>query len=125
MHHAYPRECPYPHLSGTTKPLAPGAWQKQTKEDVMANVETMTWHVEQSRKSRRESRSQPEELPWGLEEELFVTRPVIANTTGTPWATGRALVFGAALLAAAVMLLQTAMSTRDAVMGTPKQKYSV
>merc|ERR1719197_2049393 len=32
MHHAYPRECPYPHLSGTTKPLGAVQYVEETGE---------------------------------------------------------------------------------------------
>jgi len=28
MHHAYPRECPYPHLSGATSPQSPDEWKQ-------------------------------------------------------------------------------------------------
>jgi len=30
MHQAFPRECPYPHLAGTTTSLSPYAWEAQT-----------------------------------------------------------------------------------------------
>merc|ERR1719491_1574078 len=44
MHHAYPRECPYPHISGTTNPLAPNEWMDlaaaMTPE---AKAEVMQW----------------------------------------------------------------------------------
>merc|ERR1719456_1245499 len=32
MHHAFPRECPYPHLSGTTNPQTPDEWLESTGE---------------------------------------------------------------------------------------------
>merc|ERR1712194_12940 len=65
MHHAYPRECPFPHVSGTTTPLSPDQWKEQsglsrvvTKEEVgvymgMENGEALI-----------------QELPWTSIEEL-------------------------------------------------------
>merc|ERR1719183_3110636 len=32
MHHAFPRECPYPHLSDTTNPLMPDEWLRISGE---------------------------------------------------------------------------------------------
>merc|ERR1719327_1745753 len=29
LHHAYPRECPFPHKSGTTNPMTLDAWVEQ------------------------------------------------------------------------------------------------
>ena len=36
LHHAYPRECPFPHVSGTTSPRSPEEWMEQHSID---NVE--------------------------------------------------------------------------------------
>merc|ERR1712194_314014 len=65
MHHAYPRECPFPHVSGTTTPLSPSQWQEQsglskavTKEE--AGVYMGMGHEEPLL----------EELPWTPIEEL-------------------------------------------------------
>merc|ERR1719277_1940466 len=30
LHHAYPRECPYPQLSGTAKPVTQREWKERT-----------------------------------------------------------------------------------------------
>merc|ERR1719323_717163 len=40
MHHAYPRECPYPHVAGTTRPLLPAEFENG-KEGVVA-AETLS-----------------------------------------------------------------------------------
>merc|ERR1740139_457857 len=65
MHHAYPRECPFPHVSGTTTPLSPSEWKEQsglsehvTKEEV--GVYMGMGHEEPLL----------EELPWTAIEEL-------------------------------------------------------
>eukprot|EP00929_Paragymnodinium_shiwhaense_P049624 TRINITY_DN2501_c1_g2_i3.p1 TRINITY_DN2501_c1_g2~~TRINITY_DN2501_c1_g2_i3.p1 ORF type:complete len:567 (+),score=128.61 TRINITY_DN2501_c1_g2_i3:131-1831(+) len=75
MHHAYPRECPFPHLSGTTNPLTQERWIEENGEasliageddirKIMAQAEAM--------KDSNEHSSQPAALPWTSEEELFV-----------------------------------------------------
>merc|ERR1719254_250189 len=30
MHHSYPRECPFPQVSGTTAPMSPDEWIKKS-----------------------------------------------------------------------------------------------
>merc|ERR1719375_2963960 len=39
MHHAYPDECQFPHVSGTTSPTLPDAWMEQTSQDSTASDE--------------------------------------------------------------------------------------
>lgn len=45
MHHAYPRECPFPHAAGTTSPQTPDQWMLETKESAFASTEEMVCHV--------------------------------------------------------------------------------
>merc|ERR1719230_1137331 len=37
MHHAYPRECPYPHISGTIKPVTAAEWVNRTRTSQKAD----------------------------------------------------------------------------------------
>jgi len=76
MHHAFPRECPYPHVSGTTNPQTPDEWLESTGEETTATDAEMQVHVD------RASATQPVQhkldaapLPWSPEEELLVLRP--------------------------------------------------
>merc|ERR1719293_95342 len=42
MHHAYPRECPWPLVSGTSKPLSQDAWMEHTdREFTHATIQEM------------------------------------------------------------------------------------
>merc|ERR1719497_67864 len=53
LHHAYPRECPYPHKSGTTNPMTVDAWVEQNGENSMeASDEEMRRHVYDSAQSK-------------------------------------------------------------------------
>merc|ERR1712085_193277 len=46
MHHAFPRECPYPHLAGTTAPQTPDEWMKnQGQASIAATEDEMMCHV--------------------------------------------------------------------------------
>eukprot|EP00929_Paragymnodinium_shiwhaense_P042967 TRINITY_DN2214_c1_g6_i1.p1 TRINITY_DN2214_c1_g6~~TRINITY_DN2214_c1_g6_i1.p1 ORF type:complete len:567 (-),score=154.87 TRINITY_DN2214_c1_g6_i1:104-1804(-) len=74
MHHAYPRECPYPHLSGSTNPLTQERWIEAYGESSLEQGE------DEIRKlvAQADARKQSEEgdkavtMPWSSEEELFV-----------------------------------------------------
>jgi len=73
LHHAYPRECPYPHLSGTTSPLLAEQYVAQTGAVAEATHEEIREIIDKSRKLA-DSSKETEELPWSAEEELFVHR---------------------------------------------------
>merc|ERR1719195_1342181 len=46
MHHTYPRECPYPHKAGTTKPVGVDEWELERGADAaIATDEDMLHHV--------------------------------------------------------------------------------
>merc|ERR1719171_389173 len=55
MHHAFPRECPFPHLSGTTNPQTPDEWLEATGEDTTASHEEMQAHVAKSQDASESS----------------------------------------------------------------------
>merc|ERR1712232_1405646 len=41
MHHAYPRECPYPHQAGTTRPMTTYEWMEERGAVPVAQDRTM------------------------------------------------------------------------------------
>eukprot|EP00747_Dinoflagellata_sp_TGD_P161726 gnl/TRDRNA2_/TRDRNA2_178518_c0_seq1.p1 gnl/TRDRNA2_/TRDRNA2_178518_c0~~gnl/TRDRNA2_/TRDRNA2_178518_c0_seq1.p1 ORF type:complete len:576 (-),score=127.02 gnl/TRDRNA2_/TRDRNA2_178518_c0_seq1:148-1875(-) len=98
MHHAYPDECRFPHVSGTTNPGQPNEWMKMTGLDVDASPDEIQQHAAMKTTPRdkpkpaTQASSDGEEvdggkcLPWTMEEEFFVSdyHPNIraaANTT--------------------------------------------
>merc|ERR1719517_239871 len=75
LHHAYPRECPYPHASGTVNPVSQEEWilLHDELDNVMASDAEMAVHV-----SKELSGVSMEQLPWTEVEELVavLNKPV-------------------------------------------------
>jgi len=81
MHHAYPRECPYPHVSGTTKPMSPDAWMAHHGIDnVEASVDEMQQH--HARLEQELALGEDMSLPWTQVEELVSGQ---AEASRTSW----------------------------------------
>jgi len=107
LHYAYPRECPFPHVSGTTRPLRAEEW-KETGREVSASKEEMQQHIEAGQRARQSNISEGElcSAMWTMEEELVDERAHQAEASrsqaevGTEASPGRELGRGLALLAA-------------------------
>jgi hypothetical protein len=105
MHHAFPRECPYPHESGTTNPQTPSEWMEENDEayPTVSHVE-MRRLVEDASKSAGASSqvTLDEAMPWSSTEELFAVqhgaRITAASADTVTWDRLR----GIALLAAVI-----------------------
>merc|ERR1712232_94003 len=69
MHHVYPRECPYPHLSGTTTALRTHEFEKQTGFKPAASKDDMQQCIADAAGAEGSS-----ELIWSTEDELYVER---------------------------------------------------
>jgi len=100
MHHVYPRECSYPHISGTTvatKPTEFEAGATATDEEMLQYTEAAktTSRVEQQTDMAVEDLT-----PWSAEEELFVEKaPDPVAAAATPWKRSLALLGAAGSLA--------------------------
>merc|ERR1719410_959519 len=71
MHHAFPRECPYPHEMGTVSPQTPDEWMKETGQDHKASDAEMQAHVDACAASEEVHSDIDNELPWSDHEELL------------------------------------------------------
>merc|ERR1740123_184303 len=75
MHHAYPRECPFPHQAGTVSPLTPNEWMREAgQENAKASAEEMQTQVASDTCSGTGPCSEARDLPWSSAEELFVSQ---------------------------------------------------
>merc|ERR1719323_2680900 len=110
MHHAYPRECPFPHVSGTTSPLSPDDWmQLHGIENVEATMEEMQQH--HSRLEQEASETEEAALPWTHVEELMAGDH--KSGLGAPgWLSRPALRFAMALIGLAAFAVQLVRAAR-------------
>merc|ERR1719394_1343901 len=90
MHHAYPRECPFPHVAGTTNKPTLDEWLG----DMVATQEEMEWMS-----STVVSDDEPASLPWIEIEELVA--PVQNRELSTPARSLRSAVALAAMMSLA------------------------
>jgi len=116
MHHAYPRECPFPQVSGTTSPQHPDQWMADGKSDV-ASMEEVDMHMSMV----PEGESVAEELPWTEVEELVVDYVKSSSTFGlSPVLRGAAFVVGIASFAVPLVQAMKSGQSSDKI-----EKYMV
>jgi len=102
MHHVYPRECQYPHLSGTTKPLTRQEMKELTGGATKTDKETMEWHVAQGKRKPVEH----VEIPWSHEDEHLVWRPTRKESRSFS-SVARGLMSCGAVVSIAMYLVRT------------------
>jgi len=103
MHHAYPRECPYPHEVGTTSPQTPDEWMQDTgHEDATASEEEMQKHVASdtcASEAPHDCDQEDDELPWSEAEELLMVASTPIHGSSTAGAVEQLTVDGPAVMA--------------------------
>jgi len=115
LHHAYPRDCPYPHVAGTTHPQDTDDWMKNTGLDYTALAADMARHAGSDPRHWKQpgSASRPlESAPWSYEEELFVPGNGIGLPEGWMVLHGAVYAASAAIVAFGIMLLRTSRGAR-------------
>jgi len=65
MHHAFPDECPFPHLHGTTDPVTPDEWVGKETKASLAEIE---FNIEQAKMSES---SKSTDLTWDFVDEVL------------------------------------------------------
>jgi len=120
MHHAYPRECPFPHLAGSTSALSQEDWHRNTGgEAPLATKEEMR------RKAAELEAMTPQEihaLPWMEEEELVAPSRIPG---ATPAASLRSAAVLCALVFSVVPLLRAAKVASPGESGGKTDRYLV
>jgi hypothetical protein len=78
LHHAYPRDCPYPHAKGTTRPQTADEWIAETGKESSHTREEMEQFVKTAAEFEVTDDGDITNavvLPWSDDEELLVVRP--------------------------------------------------
>jgi len=116
LHYAYPRECQFPHISGTINPLRPEdilATANGNDEEISASEVEMKRIVEATPPKKHrvpgsEADASEESAMWSLHEELVVWRPAKHQTiVGGFGSYARGLVFCGVVLSLCVAMLRT------------------
>jgi hypothetical protein len=118
LHYAFPRECSYPHMQGTTAPMTAEEWIKQSGQRSSASKGEMAYHVNTSSKSSLQNEEELHRM-WTMQEELIISHePVTAQTQPSSLRSYvRAAVCIAVLCSAGTALWQTFHSAkRDGVL---------
>jgi len=103
MHHAYPRECPFPHLAGAVKPMYPEEWAIAMGEELLeVTQEVMEEHAARS----SEQAMSDVLLPWTHEEELVARHKHVKSEQSRGHACVKTCVAIVALVSFAVPLLR-------------------
>lgn len=119
LHHAFPRECPYPHTAGDTNPQTPDEWMADGKE-VLATAAERKQHTAARGASAPRADSNDadfpmEGVPWSQIEELVHTREKALATgtaAGPSWSrTFASLMLLAATASAAVGLVRNFLAS--------------
>ena len=79
LHHAFPTECPFPHVSGSSDPVTPDGW---LMEDVSASEEEMRQHVDRAADILT-AEGQEIVMPWEEHEELLGAKHVNLKDAAT------------------------------------------
>ncbi|CAJ1404769.1 unnamed protein product [Effrenium voratum] len=69
LHHAYPRECPFPHVAGKTNPMTADEWMQVRGQSVSATKNEMERIVEKSTAVA----TSKFEMTWTADEELLAS----------------------------------------------------
>jgi hypothetical protein len=75
MHHAFPHECPFPHLSGTTIQQSSDEWGSESGMLATATEEEMGQFTNFTAQETSPQADLEEITEWSHEEELLVVRP--------------------------------------------------
>jgi len=87
MHHSYPRECPFPHVSGTTNPLQPTEWQQKYRDTkLLVSEKEARWHMSAGQNVTHKPADELDDLPWtSIEELVAVHEPGFTGYGGGSW----------------------------------------
>jgi len=120
MHHAYPRECRFPHESGTINPLNQQEYTKLFGMDAEVSDDEILNHVN---KTLTPLQAKSVMLPWTSSEELIAHHTGGSGVESRTSSSIQVVVFLAAILSAAFPLLHA--SKRLSAIGDKQERYLV
>merc|ERR1740120_294857 len=108
MHHAYPREGPFPHVIGATNRISPTDWMEAMDVDTAeASEEEMSTLVRFEEQDTMTPEAKAEALPWTMAEELVAGHLGLeSETTASSWGSLRALAAVLVMLSLATSMAQ-------------------
>merc|ERR1719422_2708876 len=119
MHHAYPRECRFPHVIGATNRMSPDEWMDEMDVDsAEASEEEMSTLVTFEEHDAMTAEAKAEALPWSAAEELLAGQLTMAEASPAS-ASWRALRVALAVLVLASLVLPMMRSA------SPNQKKGI
>jgi len=128
MHHVYPRECPYPHITGTIDSRqAPDEFMETTGLGGTATASEMEQHVSSADRVdaelAKEDAAVEDVMPWSTEEELIVANPGGSHGPSLVTSSVRSLVLLAASGSMAFAMIQGFSKSLHTALGN--EKYTV
>eukprot|EP00427_Karlodinium_veneficum_P013533 CAMPEP_0169072182 /NCGR_PEP_ID=MMETSP1015-20121227/6057_1 /TAXON_ID=342587 /ORGANISM="Karlodinium micrum, Strain CCMP2283" /LENGTH=572 /DNA_ID=CAMNT_0009131319 /DNA_START=93 /DNA_END=1811 /DNA_ORIENTATION=+ len=134
LHYAYPRECQFPHVSGTVNPQRPEdilMASNGTDEEISASEEEMKRFIEEAAPKKPrvpgvELDINEESGMWSLDEELVVWRFNAEDSTFFDLVTnGKPIAFMGALFSLAIAMMKTLEPALRAKQSSASDKISV
>jgi len=117
MHHAYPRECPFPHVIGAVSRTSPTEWMDAMDIDSAEASETeMASFVRFEEEDLMTPEAKLEALPWTMAEELVAGHQTMREAS-PPSASSRALRWGLAALVLASLASPLMQLAKPALKG--------
>jgi len=114
MHHAYPRECPYPHISGTTSQQSAAEWG----DDAVATEDELRERTSQTKPTSDIEPNAVDDMHdlmmWSHEEELLVARNALAPPATVGYLAGarNVALFGALAYGVWISLARTSATSK-------------
>lgn len=117
MHHAFPRECPFPHVAGTTTPQTASEWIEQAGT-ARASKDAMEQFAAAA--AAGVAHEEEELTHWTHEEELLVPRTAPRSKSGSLWGGVRNVMLVTSLVALGVRAATTTGKASSALYGDGK-----
>jgi len=121
MHHAYPRECPFPHEAGTTNPLSPNEWIAGSGNTDVSDSEIEMYIANADDGHIAMTSETKAEMPWISVEELVVSRRPDQGTK----APSRSALRVVALVAFCASVLRATFPSLSSGLAWPHQNKKV